>query len=34
MVSQKLSIDMFSFKAVHRYLGMFLSVLGKVLVAI
>lgn len=34
MVTDRLSIDMFSLKKVHRYLGTFMSLLGKVLVAL
>lgn len=34
MVSQKLSIDMFTIKIVHRWLGIAMSLLGKIGVAL
>lgn len=34
MVTDRLSVEMFSLKKVHRYLGTFMSLLGKLLVAL
>lgn len=34
MVSQKLSIDMFTLKIVHRWLGIFMSIFGKIMVSL
>ena len=34
MVTDKLSINMFNIKKLHRYLGTFMSILGKVIVAL